>query len=230
MKRVVAVVVGVAVLGWLVAAPAAASSGAKAKPLCADAESLVIIGPIANTFTSADLQTMASIGRQFRKVKLKHVNAKRLGSRVTASLGSGYAAQLAAITAVANACIKAHVIVATPAPTTSTTSPLASTLPSGTYTNGPSGTPHYFITLTTSTDGTLSGTVTFLAQDGRTPTAFTFTGTSQDGVATLTPSQGSTITAPFSANQLTLDGCTTYLQFATSTSDCLFSFSPGGVQ
>jgi len=229
MRRLVAVG-AVAVVGMvgLVAAPAGASGG-KPKPVCAGAEALTIIGPITNQFDAASRKTLASLGRQLRSVHLQGVNTGRLASRVTRSLGQGYAAQLAAITAVANACLADHVI---QSPTTSTTAPastLTTTLPSGIYTDGPQGTPHYFVTLTSQADGTLQGTVTFLAQDGNTPTVFTFTGTTQSGVATLTPSVGSPITAPFGTNQITLGNCTSYLQFAQSNADCTFNFSPNGL-
>lgn len=117
-----------------------------------------------------------------------------------------------------------------PGSTTTTTSATAQALPSGIYTNGPSGTPHYFINLTTKADGTLSGSVTFLAQDGNTSVAFTFTGTSQSGVASLQTNTGQTISAPFANQQLTLGQCTNLLQFATSQADCNFNLSPSGVQ
>ena len=116
-------------------------------------------------------------------------------------------------------------------PTTivSTSSQAAQDLPSGTYVSGPEGTAHYFISLTTSSTGDLKGTVSFLAQDGQTPTAFTFSGTTQATVATLTPSSGPpTIAALFGSQQITLGECTTYLQFATSNADCDFTFSPSG--
>jgi hypothetical protein len=231
MRRLV--VVAAALLVCTVAVPAGASDAAvKPKPICAGAESLTIIGPISHEFDAASRKTLASLGRQLRSVHLSGFNTGRLASRVTKSLGQGYADQLAAITAVANACLTDHVIKAPTTPTTPTTSPESSvttTLPSGIYTDGPQGTPHYFITLTSQADGSLNGTVTFLAQDGNTPTAFTFTGTTQSGVATLTPSTGSAITAPFTNGQITLGGCTNYLQFAQSNADCTFNFSPNGL-
>jgi serine/threonine protein kinase len=118
----------------------------------------------------------------------------------------------------------------TTSPSTTTTSPTAGLLPSGIYTDGQSGTPHYFITLTTSPNGDLRGNVSFLAQDGQTRLAFTFTGTTQSGSATLTPSTGQPISATFTDRQLALGDCTTYLEFATSNADCTFSFSASGVQ
>jgi hypothetical protein len=228
MRRLVAVAAVLVVCA--VAAPAGASDpAAKPGPVCAGAESLTIIGPISHQFDAASRKTMASLGRQLRSLRLAGFNTGRLASRVTKSLGQGYADQLAAITAVANACLRDHVIKAPTTPTTSPSSPIVTTLPSGIYTDGPQGTPHYFITLTSQADGTLSGTVTFLAQDGNTPTAFTFTGTTQSGVATLTPSVGSAITAPYSNGQIMLGGCTSYLQFAQSNADCTFNFSPNGL-
>jgi hypothetical protein len=118
----------------------------------------------------------------------------------------------------------------TTSPSTTATSPTAGLLPSGIYTDGQSGTPHYFITLTTSPNGDLRGNVSFLAQDGQTRLAFTFTGTTQSGSATLTPSTGQPISATFTDGQLALGDCTTYLEFATSNADCTFSFSASGVQ
>lgn len=191
---------------------------------------MTIIGPITNSFDAADLQTLASLGRQVRKLHLAGFSTAKLSARVSRSVHQGYSSQLAAITAVANACLHDHVIVAPTTPTT-TPSPVASLLPSGIYTNGPSGTPHYFISLMSGSGGSFSGTVSFLAQDGNTPTEFTFTAAAEDGVATVTPSSGpSTLTATFSQNQLTLGNCTSYLQFAQSNADCTFNLSPGGLQ
>ena len=102
-------------------------------------------------------------------------------------------------------------------------------LPNGIYVNGPPGTPHYFMTLTNSTAGSFRGTVAFLAQDGQTSAAFTFTATTQSGIATLTTSSGRIITAPMGSKQISLGVCTDYLSFVQSLGDCSFTFAPGGL-
>ncbi|MGO9559793.1 MAG: hypothetical protein ACLPYW_11990 [Acidimicrobiales bacterium] len=127
---------------------------------------------------------------------------------------------------------------------TTTTSPPATTAAprSGTYSNGGQGTPHYFVSLTAEANGKLSGSVQFLYQDGQTSVVFTFSGTWQSGVATLTPetvpqdgsaSQNpstvpSAISMPYGQTGLELGECTGYLHFAESESQCQFSYSPSG--
>jgi hypothetical protein len=111
---------------------------------------------------------------------------------------------------------------------------VVSQLPSGIYINGVQGTPHYFVALTTNSDGTLTGTVSNLAQDWQASTDFTFTATTQSGVATLKSSgghvpNGTVITATYSPLELDLDNCTTYLPLAASNADCAFKYSPGGL-
>jgi hypothetical protein len=109
------------------------------------------------------------------------------------------------------------------------TPPLSASLPSGIYIDGAQGTPHYFIALTTKDDGTFLGTVSFLAQDGQTSAAFTFTATTQSSVATLTTSMGTIITATFGSKAIDLGECTQYLSFAQSNAQCSFTYSPGGL-
>ncbi len=102
------------------------------------------------------------------------------------------------------------------------------------YVDGAQGTPHYFVALTTNSDGTLTGNVSHLAQDEQTSTDFTFTATTQSGVATLKSSgghvpNGTVITATYSPLELDLGDCTTYLPLAASNADCAFKYSPGGL-
>lgn len=115
----------------------------------------------------------------------------------------------------------------TTAPATTTTTPLVvSSLPSGVYANGVDGTPHYFMSLTTQPDGTLSGSVSFLYQDGQTKVVFTFAGTSQADTATLTPGDGGApMSMTFGPKTLQLGECSTYLQFVQSLSQCTFNYT-----
>jgi hypothetical protein len=111
---------------------------------------------------------------------------------------------------------------------------VVSQLPNGIYVGGAQGTPHYFVALTSNTDGTLTGAVSYLAQDGQASTDFTFTATTQSGVATLKSSgghvpNGTVITATYSPLELDLGECTTYLPLAASNADCAFKYSPGGL-
>jgi len=106
---------------------------------------------------------------------------------------------------------------------------LPSVLPSGIYVDGPPGTPRYFLTITIESGGAFRGTVAFLFQDGQTAEVFTFTATTQSGVATLEASTGASITATYGKEQLTLGECTGYLPRARSLADCTFRFAPGGL-
>jgi hypothetical protein len=116
-----------------------------------------------------------------------------------------------------------------PSIVTTTTSPLAALLPSGIYLDGGPGTPHYYISLSSDQgNGTISGSLSFLYQDGQTSPVFSFTGLTNSGTATLTPSSDSPISATYSTKQLQLGECTQYLKFARSLSQCTFTFSPGG--
>ena len=118
------------------------------------------------------------------------------------------------------------------APVTQAASPTPtprSALASGIYVDGIAGTPHYFVTVTAKSDGTATGTVSFLHQDGQTEAAFTFTATVQSGIATLTASTGRIITAPFDQHGFTLGNCTDYLPYARTNADCSFTFSPNGL-
>jgi beta-lactam-binding protein with PASTA domain len=108
-------------------------------------------------------------------------------------------------------------------------SPLAAELPSGIYLDGGSGTPHYYVSLTTEPDGTITGSLSYLYQDGQTAAVFTFSGPANSGTATLTPSSGgSPISLTYSAKKMQFGECTQYLRFAQSLAQCTFTFSPGG--
>lgn len=104
-----------------------------------------------------------------------------------------------------------------------TVAPVGNLPPVGTYADGPQGTPHYTLVLTTSSATSLVGSVNFIFQDGRTETVFTFTGTPGAGHTSLTTSTGKTVSASYTATSITLVSCNTYLQYAASDSECTFS-------
>jgi hypothetical protein len=142
--------------------------------------------------------------------------------------------------------LQATLTPATSAPTTtvppsSSATTIASSGPlpmSGTYSDGPQGTPHYFVVMTTAAAGTLSGSLQFLYQDGQTSAVFTFSGTWQSGTATLDPqsipqngsaSQNpstvpSAISITYDQTGLQLGECLQYMHFANSMSDCSFAY------
>jgi hypothetical protein len=104
-------------------------------------------------------------------------------------------------------------------------------LPSGVYVDGRPGTPHYFISLTTNSDGTLTGTVSFLYQDGHTFQVFAFTGTTQSGTVTL--DLGTThgaVPGTYGNQTLTLTDCLTYLGLVQQVENCTFKYQSTGVQ
>jgi hypothetical protein len=118
----------------------------------------------------------------------------------------------------------------TAAPTTTTAAPTTTTAAanvpaSGSYVNGSSDVPHYVLQLTANPNGSLSGTMTFIFQDGTSSEVFTFTGQTSGSSATLTPSTGSPINATFAQGQVQLADCTAYLQYATEATQCTFTLS-----
>ncbi len=130
------------------------------------------------------------------------------------------------------------------APSTATTPPPTVTNPlaSGTYVNGSPGTPHYFLVVSSSPGGDLTGSVDFLYQDGQTSVVFTFQGSGQNGAATLRPTtvpqNGSAsqnpstvpavISATYGQGSVDLGECTSYLHFVQSMAQCTFTRSPPG--
>jgi hypothetical protein len=116
-----------------------------------------------------------------------------------------------------------------PSDTPTSVSPVVSELPSGIYIDGGSGTPHYYVTLTSQADGTISGSVSFLSQDGQTSAVFSFSGSTNSGTATLTRSTGGgPVSVTYSAKTMQFGECTQYLKLAQSLSQCTFTYSPGG--
>lgn len=113
--------------------------------------------------------------------------------------------------------------------TTTTSSPVVSELPSGVYLDGAAGTPHYYVSLTSEADGTISGSLSFPYQDGQTSAVFSFSGHANSGTATVTPSTGNgPISVTYSAKAMQFGECTQYLKFAQSLAQCTFTYSAGG--
>ncbi len=107
---------------------------------------------------------------------------------------------------------------------------------SGIYADGAQGTPHYFVSLSSTPDGHISGSMNFLYQDGQTVSVFTFAGSGQDGVASLSPvasgqfgpgnvipaSLPRTLSMTWGAGGISFGECTGYLPAVTSMSGCAF--------
>lgn len=123
-------------------------------------------------------------------------------------------------------------------PATSTTAIApAAALGTGTYTPaGASGTPHYVITISSAKNTAFNGVMDFVYQDGKTSHVFDFSGTVTGQRATATPTN---VAVPGSATQtvssvpsdlritigsdnLTFEGCQTYLPFVQSPAACTF--------
>jgi hypothetical protein len=134
--------------------------------------------------------------------------------------------------------------VSSPSYPTSPTAPAGITVPSGMYVDGTSGTPHYFVSLSDDNEG-FSGSVNFVYQDGQSSVVFTFVGTAQNGAATLRPTSvpqnagsasqepstvPSVISVSIDKDSFNLGECTGYLHFTRSLAQCVFTYSPGGVQ
>jgi hypothetical protein len=150
------------------------------------------------------------------------------------------AAPLAVLAALSAACSTSGSSSASTATTTSSSMPVSpTTAPSttaggvvpatGVYADGATGTPHYLLDVTAVSGSTMSGTLEFVFQDGRTQTVWTFTGTVHDGSATLTTSPGGkTISLTYTTSSIVLASCTAYLQYAQSDSQCTFTRSSPG--
>ena len=125
----------------------------------------------------------------------------------------------------------------------STTGGGPSALVPGTYVAGKPGTPHYELVLANAAPTSLGGSVVFVYQDGTTATVLTFTGTAAGSEATLDaaaaqPDTGRggqpasnvppTVTAALGEGTIDLTGCTAFLHYARTASDCTFTYAGGG--
>jgi hypothetical protein len=108
----------------------------------------------------------------------------------------------------------------------------------GVYTNGATGTPHYYMSLREGGKGKVKGTLNYEYQDGQTQAVLTFSGKAQDGVANLKPkvvTQGSgsasatsvpsDIALTYDQSGVTLGQCTSYLHLVPSEAACAFTRS-----
>lgn len=117
-----------------------------------------------------------------------------------------------------------------PSPATSTSSPTSTSAPSGPtvpvggYTDATTGVPHYLLTVTASSPSNFAGTVTFVYQDGKTSTVFTFDTTPASSAFPLHGTgPGSSATAAISGTTITLPNCQTYLTYARQPTSCTFA-------
>jgi hypothetical protein len=141
----------------------------------------------------------------------------------------------------ATSTIPSTTVIRPPSSASTTAVPVQNPLPSGIYANGAPGTPHYYLSLTGASNGSVTGSVSFLYQDGQSSVVITFDGTSQNGTALLhptsVPQNGSasqnpaTVPAAISANygqeSITLGECPSYLHFVQSMTQCTFASSAG---
>jgi hypothetical protein len=99
------------------------------------------------------------------------------------------------------------------------------TLTSGLYTDAPDGTPHYILSFTASAGNVLSGSASFLSQDGRVATVGSYVGRlSGSGEITLTLGDGKVLSGSYTAGRLNLAGCAAALPLATVAGDCTFTY------
>jgi hypothetical protein len=98
-------------------------------------------------------------------------------------------------------------------------------LADGLYTDAADGTPHYVIALDVSGTGNISGSVTFLYQDGRTQTIGSYTGKlSGGGRLRMIFAGGKALVGTYGTSQLTLTGCTSVLTWAVRPAGCRFTY------
>jgi hypothetical protein len=101
----------------------------------------------------------------------------------------------------------------------------ATALADGLYTDAADGTPHYVIALDVSGNDDVSGSVTFLYQDGRTDTIGNYTGKlSGGGKLSMTFDDGKALAGTYRAGQLTLTSCTSVLTWAVNKIGCRFAY------
>jgi len=114
-------------------------------------------------------------------------------------------------------------------------------LRSGIYADGAPGTPHYFVSLEVSPNGSITGDVDYLYQDGKTDVALTFLGTGQDNIANLhvgyvnasnATSEGPTsITMTWGPNSILMGDCGFFLRRDyPNRPGCYFHYSANGLR
>jgi hypothetical protein len=101
------------------------------------------------------------------------------------------------------------------------------TLKSGYYVSSKPGdkpnSPHWFILLTTDSNGNTSGTIAFVDSDRRPRLSQTFTGHSHSDFAVLTFSEAGLRTASYESAFIDLENCWDWLNNISSGAQCVFS-------
>lgn len=112
-----------------------------------------------------------------------------------------------------------------PGPTGSANSSHGTTpLADGLYVDAPDGQPHYVLALARNRSGAVSGSISYLYQDGRISTIGKYTGMlASNGRLTITIG-GRTLTGTYQSTQFTLASCTRALRWATQQGDCGFTY------
>jgi len=112
-----------------------------------------------------------------------------------------------------------------PPPSPAPAPPGSGPVPGGLYVDAPDGSPHYIIALSLSEHDAISGSVTFLYQDGRTATVGRYTGTvSPGGKLTMVFGSGKALAGAYGRGVLTLANCRPVLAWAASVAGCRFSY------
>jgi hypothetical protein len=100
----------------------------------------------------------------------------------------------------------------------------ATALADGLYTDAADGTAHYVIALDVKGSDDISGSVTFLYQDGRTDAIGSYTGKlAGGGKLSITLAGGTTLAGSYGTGQLTLTSCSSALTWAAKIG-CRFTY------
>jgi hypothetical protein len=98
-------------------------------------------------------------------------------------------------------------------------------LADGLYTDGPDGTAHYVIAVGPGGHDAISGSVTFLYQDGRTATIGHYTAKlSSSATLAMVFTDGKALTGRYAGGELTLARCRSILVWSGTSSGCRFAF------
>jgi len=99
------------------------------------------------------------------------------------------------------------------------------TLADGLYTDGPDGTAHYVIAVGPGGHDAISGSVTFLYQDGRTATIGHYTARlSSSATLAMVFTDGKALAGRYAGGKLTLTRCRSILTWAVTSSGCRFAY------
>jgi len=111
------------------------------------------------------------------------------------------------------------------APNPASSPPASGTLlADGLYTDAADGMPHYVIALDVSGNDDISGSVTFLYQDGRTDTIGHYTGKLANGKLSMIFEGGQALAGAYGTGRLTLTSCSSVLTWAGKSIGCRFTY------